>query len=274
MQETQGSTINPILVGVGIDERFARNDVTGRTYFLTDRLNSTVALTDPTGAIQQQYSYDPYGNVTSSNTTMGFTNPYQYTGREADTGGLYYYRARYYSPMMGGFISEDPIGFGGGQNSFYSYVGGNPISYIDPLGLRLPCDKCKELREKIYRMNDLLRNELGKYDPAADAQGGFPMAYGSGITSPGGHYKEIKDLQRGLKNWLEYYYYECRKDNDDGNPPITKNVDALANSYVPQPSPSGNAQPIVVAPGAGVVEEGAGEVIEEIGIIGAELLTE
>ncbi|WP_205744421.1 RHS repeat-associated core domain-containing protein [Dyella sp. M7H15-1] len=135
VQETQGSTINPILVGLITDERFARNDVTGRTYFLTDLLNSTIALTDPSGAIKQNYSYDPYGNVTASDTTTGFTNPYQYTGREADSPGLYYYRARYYSPMMGGFISEDPIGFGGGQGSFYAYVGGDPLNSIDPLGL-------------------------------------------------------------------------------------------------------------------------------------------
>ena len=61
VQEAQGSAVNPILVGLGIDERFARNDVTRRMYFLTDQLNSTIALTDPTGAIKQQYSYDPYG---------------------------------------------------------------------------------------------------------------------------------------------------------------------------------------------------------------------
>jgi len=134
VQETQGSTINPILTGLGVDERFARNDVTGRTYLLTDALNSTIALTDSTGAIREQYSYDPYGNVTPSDTATGFTNPYQYTGREADSPGLYYYRARYYSPMMGGFISEDPITFGGGQLSFYAYTGGDPIMYRDPSG--------------------------------------------------------------------------------------------------------------------------------------------
>jgi RHS repeat-associated protein len=134
VQETQGSTINPILNGLAIDERFARNDVTGRTYFLADGLGSTLALTDPTGVIRQKYSYDPYGNVTASDTTTGFTNPYQYTGREADTAGLYYYRARYYSPMMAGFISEDPIGFGGGQLSFYAGFGGDPIMYRDPQG--------------------------------------------------------------------------------------------------------------------------------------------
>ncbi|RDD80981.1 Rhs family protein [Dyella tabacisoli] len=135
VQETQGGTANSILSGLGIDERYARSDVTGRTYFLTDALGSTIALTDSTGATREQYSYDPYGNVTLSDTTTGFTNPYQYTGREADTTGLYYYRARYYSPLMGGFISEDPARFYGGQPSFYAYVRGNPLNYIDPLGL-------------------------------------------------------------------------------------------------------------------------------------------
>jgi RHS repeat-associated protein len=137
VQETQGTTINPILVGLWLDERFARNDVTGRTYFLSDQLNSTIALTDPTGALKEQYSYDPYGNVSMSDTTTGFTNPYQYTGREADSLGLYYYRARYYSPQFPGFISEDPIGFEGGQLSFYAYVGGNPVSYTDPDGTQV-----------------------------------------------------------------------------------------------------------------------------------------
>jgi RHS repeat-associated protein len=136
--------INPILVGLGIDERFARNDVTGRTYFMSDLIGSTIALTDPTGVIREQYSYDPYGNVTPSDTTTGFTNPYQYFGREADSPGLYYYRARYYSPMMGSFIDEDPITFGGSQLSFYAYVDGSPLDNIDPFGLRPlnACEKC------------------------------------------------------------------------------------------------------------------------------------
>ena len=138
VQEVIGNVTNPILTGLGTDERYARNDVNGRTDFLTDALGSTIALTDPTGAITQQYSYDPYGNVTQSNTTTGFTNPYLYTGREADSTGLYYYRARYYSPTMGRFISEDPMGFGGGQLNFYAYVAGNPLGYRDPSGRFIP----------------------------------------------------------------------------------------------------------------------------------------
>jgi len=57
------------------------------------------------------------------------------TGRENDGTGLYYYRARYYSPTLQRFISEDPIGFAGGDVNFYAYVGNNPIRYIDPRGL-------------------------------------------------------------------------------------------------------------------------------------------
>jgi RHS repeat-associated protein len=135
VQEVQGGVVNPVLNGLGVDERFARNDVIGRAYFLTDALGSTIALTDSAGAIRQQYSYDLYGNTEQSDTTTGFTNPYQFAGREADTAGLYYYRARYYSPVMGGFISQDRLWFGGGQLSFYAYVGGDPADYSDPYGL-------------------------------------------------------------------------------------------------------------------------------------------
>ncbi|HLK97980.1 MAG TPA: RHS repeat-associated core domain-containing protein, partial [Hymenobacter sp.] len=132
VQETVGTTVNPILTGLGIDQRHARNDSGGRTYFLTDALGSTRALTDASGAVVQRYDYTPYGETTQ--TASGFSNPYQYTGRERDGNGLYYYRARYYNPGMGRFIAEDPIGLAGGLN-WYAYVGGNPISYTDPLGL-------------------------------------------------------------------------------------------------------------------------------------------
>jgi RHS repeat-associated protein len=60
---------------------------------------------------------------------------YAFTGREWDPEiGLYYYRARYYDPKVGRFVSEDPIGFAGGENH-YSYVSNDPTTAIDPLGL-------------------------------------------------------------------------------------------------------------------------------------------
>ncbi|MFA0924947.1 RHS repeat domain-containing protein, partial [Xanthomonas fragariae] len=136
VQETQGTTVNPILTGLGIDQRYARNDTGGRTYFLSDQLGSTRLLTNAAGGVVQRYEYDPYGTTTQSSTA--YTNPYQYTGREKDSSGLYYYRARYYRPQWGRFISEDPIGLAAGLNS-YAYVEGNPLAFTDPLGLiKLP----------------------------------------------------------------------------------------------------------------------------------------
>ncbi|WP_148830104.1 RHS repeat domain-containing protein, partial [Xanthomonas sontii] len=132
VQETQGGTVNPILTGLGIDKRYARNDASGRTYYLTDSLGSTRLLTDSEGKVVQRYDYDSYGSTAHS--SAGFNNPYQYTGREKDQSGLYYYRARYYQPNLARFISEDPIGLAGGINS-YAYVAGSPVLQVDPLGL-------------------------------------------------------------------------------------------------------------------------------------------
>lgn len=131
VQEVQGSAVRPILTGLGIDERYARTEAAGRRYFLTDALGSTLALTDGTRAIKALYSYGPYGEVTATGTS---DNPYQYTGRENDGTGFYYYRARYYSPTLKRFVSEDPIGLNGGLNE-YAYVGASPTNWVDFDGL-------------------------------------------------------------------------------------------------------------------------------------------
>ena len=76
---------------------------------------------------------------TSRHSVLADGNTQQYTGRENDNpgnaGGLYCYRARYYMPGCARFISEDPIGWASGQTNNYAYVGGNPISWVDPNGL-------------------------------------------------------------------------------------------------------------------------------------------
>ena len=90
-------------------------------------------MTSSTGTVTGTYTYSPYGETTATGTG---STPFDYTGRENDgASGLYYYRARYYSPALGRFISEDPIGLRGGGLNFYAYASGNPISRTDPLGL-------------------------------------------------------------------------------------------------------------------------------------------
>jgi RHS repeat-associated protein len=131
VQELSGSTVIANMIDGGIDEIFQRSDSTGTYSLLSDALGSTVALTNGSGSLATQYTYAPFGATTSSGTAS--TNTSQYTGRENDGTGLYYYRARYYSPQLGRFISEDPIGFRGGINK-YAYVGNSPLNYIDPYG--------------------------------------------------------------------------------------------------------------------------------------------
>jgi len=94
-------------------------------------------MVDASGNLATQYSYDPFGNTTVSGATN--SNEFQYTGRENEGNGLYFYRARYYSPALGRFISEDPLGFAGSDINVYSYVGNNPISRVDPSGLSWIC---------------------------------------------------------------------------------------------------------------------------------------
>ena len=98
-----------MLKGSGVDEIFARISSAATTSYLADGLGSTRALTDASGTMTANYSYEPYGK--SSKTGSDDTS-FQFTGRENDVASnLYYYRARYYSPELGRFISEDPIGY-------------------------------------------------------------------------------------------------------------------------------------------------------------------
>ncbi len=61
-------------------------------------------------------------------------NSYTFTGRESDGLDIYYYRARYYNPTLGRFLSEDPIGFTSGSTDLYAYVGDDPTFLTDPSG--------------------------------------------------------------------------------------------------------------------------------------------
>jgi RHS repeat-associated protein len=132
VQELSGSTVTANLVTGGLDEYFTRTDSAGARNFLADPLGSTVALADSTGITQTAYTYEPFGNTTTGGTATA--NPYQFTGRENDGTGLYFYRARYYNPSSGRFISEDPLGFAANGANFYELAYHNPTNFRDPLG--------------------------------------------------------------------------------------------------------------------------------------------
>lgn len=139
-----GKLSHRLLTGLSLDETIARiainssgqKDSANSRLFMTDALNSVIAqLADDGNAnIQNSYGYSPYGESVTVGPDSS-NNPNQYTSRENDQTGLMFYRARYYDPVLKRFISIDPIGLVGGMNTF-AYVGGNPLSYTDPMGLQ------------------------------------------------------------------------------------------------------------------------------------------
>jgi RHS repeat-associated protein len=106
------------------------NVVSGtRATLLSDIQGSIIASQDSVSGALTKVGYLPYGKSAS-------TGPFGFTGQRIDveTNGLYYYRARRYSPAWGRFLQPDPMRYAAGAN-LYAYVGNDPLNLIDPLGL-------------------------------------------------------------------------------------------------------------------------------------------
>jgi len=133
---TSGAAIARYSQTGDIDEPLAMLQGGATSFYDADALGSITSLSNTAGALAQTYSYDSFGKSLSSSGSL--TNPFQYTARELDSEtNLYYYRARFYDPAVGRFLSEDPTGFEGGSINFYVYAGNDSPSLTDPLGLRV-----------------------------------------------------------------------------------------------------------------------------------------
>ena len=145
-----------------------------------DHLQSSSVTTDTAGAIKQLTDYYPYGQIRFQQETEDFETHDLYTGQTLDDEfGLYYYGARYYHPVVGRFISQDPAVLGldpraiadpQSQNSF-TYARNNPIRLIDSDGKSWE-EFVNYMRFSVYVYNDRVA-ELEKMSLKMQHDGGL-----------------------------------------------------------------------------------------------------
>ena len=145
-----GSQSAEYVHGANVDEIVrAQTGVGGvvTTYHHHDALGSVIALTDATGAVVERYMYDVFGQPAFINALptqeSAYGNKFLFTGREwvplagGNQVGLYDYRNRAYTALLGRFMQTDPIRFDAGDANLYRYVGNRVTGARDPSGLRL-----------------------------------------------------------------------------------------------------------------------------------------
>ena len=172
--DDQNNIKSSYLHTLAVDDPLALEQNGKNHYYHKDGLGSIRSLTGEDGQVIQSYEYASFGEITSRSGSLeqpftftgreldqmlgqeestswisystelkpGVQDPQEMKGggrieikTPRQTEDLYFYRARYYDPKAGRFLTKDPIGFAGGDGNLYRYVTNNPINWMDPLGL-------------------------------------------------------------------------------------------------------------------------------------------
>ena len=232
-------------------------------YLHTDHLGTPRVALDTAGRVRWRWmGGEPFGPSPAENTpTSGLSElniSLRLPGQQYDGFvGLHYNYFRDYDPTVGRYVQSDPIGLAGGINT-YAYVGGNPLSYTDPLGLaprKLDPGslECRQLQDKIKRRSD----SIAKY--ARDIYNN-PQKLPVNPSIPGlpdkfsqlGHAERMEREIGFQRRDIELYSEKCGCPDDD-----CKNGGAGATQSTPQsmPSPSSSSSSTAnkIAIGGGIL---------------------
>jgi RHS repeat-associated protein len=180
-------------------------------YIAPDHLAAPHEITNASGQVVWQWDHDPFGNGQPSGTfTYGLRFPGQFYDQ---TTRLHYNYFRDYDSRTGRYIESDPIGLGGGINT-YGYVDQNPLSYVDPVGEFCLSVFFDSFSQRFVSANDSFSNSmLGR---ALKLGTGLPLSFvlkkgpaveaATGYTAPGSvlqwlYYSRNLGLQRALTSF-------------------------------------------------------------------------
>jgi len=148
----------------------------GTSYYTFDAIGNTQELiSDPAQQIVNNYIYEPFGKTILSNEAI--YNPFKFVGQYGvtkETNNLDFMRKRYFSHIIGRFISNDPIDLLGGSLNLLTYVNNNPISSKDPFGLRSIDDEEGIIRRKVQELISQKKEER-KLSNLGDMGGDLPF---------------------------------------------------------------------------------------------------